>query len=266
MVRERLAETESLVPGRGAVGPAFWDSRAKKFAAAMAGTAEKDPLLSRVRRDATRRSTVLDVGCGPGRFALALAPRVKEVVAVDSSPAMVDIVSRRAKRDGLANLRCVAGAWEDVEVEPADLVICSYVLPLVKDPVLFLARLDAATRTRAFVYLGAVSSELVLDPFWRHFHGRPRRLGPTYLDAMAILAEMGIKATVEIVEIPVRARFKSVAAAARAYSDTLLLPDTPEVRRELRQLLAPWLVNGDGGLLRPPVRSLPAAIVSWPPR
>ncbi|MGH9156211.1 MAG: class I SAM-dependent methyltransferase [Acidimicrobiales bacterium] len=264
LVRNRLAEAESIQPGRGSIGPAFWDSRAKSFAKAVDGTAERDPFLRRVRREVDRRTTVLDVGCGPGRFALALAPRAAEVVAVDWSQAMIGLVAARARRAGLANVTCVAGRWEDVEVPPADISICSYVLPIADDPEVFLAKLDASTRRRSFVYLGAAPADLVLDPLWRHFHGTPRRPGPSYLDAVAVLADLGIKATVEIVEVPVRGRYKSVAHAARAYRDTLLVPDTADGRRELRRLLTDWLV-ADGDLLRPPVRSLPAAIMHWGP-
>ena len=195
-VKARLAEMEQLAPGRGAVGPAFWDTRAKRFATAMAGTAERDPLFARLRRATNRRSTVLDVGAGPGRFSLALAPRVAGVVAVDSSPAMIDIVARRARQLKLGNVQGVVGSWPDVQVAPASVSVCSYVLPLVADAKGFLRRLDACTVERAFLYLGAASLGFLTDPMWRHFHGRPRRLGPTYIDAVAVLAELGIEADV----------------------------------------------------------------------
>lgn len=247
------------------MGPEFWDARAKKFAAAVAGAAPDDPFVTRVLRDVHHETTVLDVGAGPGRFSLALAAHAAHVTAVDWSPAMLAIAATNARRLGLTNLTWVTGRWEDVDVEPADVTICSHVLPLADDAEAFLAKIDARTCRRAFLYLGVASADLLMDPLWRHFHGRPRRLGPTYLDAVDVLSDLGRKATVEIVEIPVRARFASVAAAARAYGDTLLLPDTPEIRLELRVLLTPWLVVGEGGKLRPPVRSLPAAIVSWSP-
>lgn len=264
LVKARLAEMQRLDPGRSEIGPAFWDTRAKRFAAAMAGTAEKDPLFARLRRSTDRRSTVLDVGAGPGRFTLAIAPRVARVVAVDSSPVMVDIVAKRARKMKLSNVEGVVGAWPDVDVEPASVSVCSYVLPLIADAKRFLRKVDACTTERAFVYTNAASLEFLTDPLWRHFHGKPRRLGPTYLDLVAVLAELDITADVEVVELPTRARHKDLNAAVKAYRDQLLLPDDASVRRELRSLLSSWLVE-DGGRLRPPVRSTPAAIVSWRP-
>lgn len=265
LVAARLAEMERLHPEGGAVGAQFWDARARRFAARTAGTAAGDPLLRRLRRVTRARSTVLDIGAGPGRFTLALAPRVAEAVAVDASPVMLSILRRNARRAGVTNVTTVAGRWEDLDVAPADVVLCSYVLPLIRDVAGFLAKLDAASRGHAFVYLSAMATDAVFDPFWRHFHGAPRRPGPTYLDAVAVLGELGITADVEVVELPVRTRFNSLAAAARDYRENLCLPDTPAIRRELRGLLGAWLVT-DGARLRPPLRTTPAAILHWQPR
>jgi len=226
--------------------------------------ATTDPLYGRLRRATGRRSTVLDVGAGPGRFALALAPHVAAVTAVDPSGAMLDICRRRARRGGLANVACVQGRWEEVDVEGADVAFSSYVLPLIANAPRFLAKLDAAAGERAFLYLGAFSLDAVLDPLWRHFHGRPRRPGPTYLDAVDVLKELGLRPEVEVVEVPSRTRFRTVAEAARDYREQLLVPDTPEARRELRELLASWLVPRDGAL-GPPLKTTPAAIISWRP-
>ncbi|MDQ3897141.1 MAG: class I SAM-dependent methyltransferase [Actinomycetota bacterium] len=263
LVRARLGEMERLQPGRGAVGAAFWDSRAKRFASRLSpGTATSDPFYRRLRRATGRRSTVLDVGAGPGRFTLALAPHVAAVTAVDPSGAMLDICRRQARRLGLDNVTCIHARWEDAEVAPADVAFSSYVLPLIADAARFLRKLDAAARQRAFLYLGAFSLDAVMDPLWRHFHGRPRKPGPTYLDAVDVLRELGLSPEVEVVEVPSRARFKNAAEAAKDYRDQLCLPDTPEVRKELRGLLADWLVPRDGAL-GPPLKSVPAAIVSW---
>ncbi|MDP8938224.1 MAG: class I SAM-dependent methyltransferase [Actinomycetota bacterium] len=265
LVRARLAEMERLEPGRGVTGAGYWDSRARRFAARMSlEAAATDPFLRRVRRTVGRRTTVLDVGAGPGRFALTLAPHVAEVTAVDPSTAMLTLLRRQARARGIANVRCVEGRWEEVEVPPADVALSSYVLPLVEDAPRFLAKLTAAARRRAFLYLGAFSADAVFDPLWRYFHGAPRKPGPTYLDAVAVLRELGLEPEVEVVEVASRTRFATVAEAAKEYRDYLVLPDTRPVRRELAGLLESWLVRRDGALC-PPLPVLPAAIVSWEP-
>jgi len=256
---------ERLQPGRGAPGAAFWDAQARRFASRMpVGTATTDPFFRRLRRSTGRRSTVLDVGAGPGRFTLALAPHVASVTAVDPSGAMLEICRRRARGLGLTNVVGVQGRWEDAAVPTADVAFSAHVLPLIADAARFLTKLDAAADQRALLYLGAFSLDAVLDPLWRHFHGRPRKPGPTYLDAVDVLRELGLAPEVEVVEVRSRARFASVAAAARDYREQLCVPDTPEARKELRDLLSAWLVRR-GDALGPPLRTTPAAIVSWCP-
>jgi SAM-dependent methyltransferase len=263
LVQARLAEMERLQPGRGALGAAFWDSRAKRFASRVTlSDATSDPFYRRVRRATSRRSTVLDVGAGPGRFALSLAPHVAAVTAVDPSGAVLEICRRQARALALANVSLVQGRWEDVDVAPADVAFSSYVLPLVADAPRFLSKLDASATRRAFLYLGAFSLDAVMDPLWRHFHGQPRKPGPTYLDAVDVLRELGLKPEVEVVEVSSRARFKTPAEAAKDYRDQLCLPDTPEVRKELRGLLTDWLVPRDGAF-GPPLKTVPAAVISW---
>ncbi len=264
-MRARRAEIERLAPDRASPADAgYWDRRAVRFAARLDDSVTGDPFLARLRRLTGSRTTVVDVGSGPGRFALALAPRVARVVAVDPSPVMLDLLRRQARRRRVTNVAVVAGRWDEVEVVPADVVFASYVLPVVDDAPAFVAKLDATARRHALLYLGAFTNDAIVDPLWRHFHGRPRRPGPSWLDAAAVLAEMGIDADVEIVEVPNHTRFTSLAEAVADYRDLLALPDNRETRAELRRLLGSWLVGPDHAL-RTPVATLPAAVVRWRP-
>ena len=253
------------MPGRPPPGGGgYWDQRAERLAERMTASPEGDPFLARLRRLTGSRTTVVDVGSGPGRFSLALAPDVAELVAVDPSPAMLAILRRRAERRRLTNVVTVEGRWEDVDVPPADVAFASYVLPIVDDAPRFLAKLDASARRHVLLYLGAFSMDGILDPLWRHFHGRPRRPGPTWLDAVDVLRELGIEPIVEVVEVRSHTRFSSLAEAVEDYRDLLALPDDDDVRRRLGELLRTWLV-ARGGVLRLPVASLPAAVLRWRP-
>lgn len=265
LVEGRLEEMERLRAGAGTLGGQFWDKRVRRFAKGPMASADGDPMLSRLRRAVGRRpgvATVLDVGSGPGRFALAIAPRAERVTAVDPSKRMLQLLRKRAKESGIANVRTVLGNWQDVSVLPADVVLCAHVLPLVADIVPFLQKLDAAARRRVLLYVGAFASDGLLDPFWRRFHGHPRRPGAGYVDLLAVLEETGIEPHVEVVEVAARSRYESLDDAVEHYQDTLVLPKTPETRAELARLLDPWLQRRAGGLYAP-FRTQPAAILSW---
>ena len=265
LVTARLGEMERLQPGRGALNAGFWDTRAKRFATRLpVSSVAGDPLYRRLRQATGRRSTVVDVGAGSGRFALALAPCVAAVTAVDASAGMLDVCRRQARKLGVGNVTTVHARWEDADVEPADVAFSSYVVTLVPDGARFLAKLDAAATRRAFLYLGAYTADAIMDPLWRHFHGTSRKPGPTYLDAVDVLRELGVKPEIEVVEVNTRGRFKSLADAAKDYRDQLCLPDTPEVRKELRGLLEHWLIRR-GDALAAPLKTVPAAVISWTP-
>lgn len=264
LVRAKFAEMERLSTDDGRIGPTFWDQRAERYAERVAGTATRDPFLRRARRHIGGQTVVLDVGAGTGRFTMALAPHAREVVAVDASDGMLAVLRREAAELGAANIRTVQARWEEAEELTGDVAICAYVLPLIEDVSAFLRKLDRSAHRRVLVYLGAASPDLLLDPFWRHFHGSPRAPGPTYLDAVDVLATLDITPDVRIVEVPTRSRFADLEAAVDDYRRTLCLPDSSEARGELRGLLEPWLVTRDGALAAP-VRTMPAAILSWTP-
>jgi SAM-dependent methyltransferase len=59
--------------------------------------------------DAT--STVVDLGAGTGRFALAAARRFGHVTAVDISPAMLEFLRQRAAAAAVTNLACMQAGF-----------------------------------------------------------------------------------------------------------------------------------------------------------
>ena len=78
---------------------------------------------------------VVDLGAGTGTFAVAAAPSVGNVVAVDISPVMVDVLQRRVRESGADNVTIVeAGllSYSHVGRAPA-VVYCRNVLHHLPD-------------------------------------------------------------------------------------------------------------------------------------
>jgi len=73
----------------------------------------------RSRAGITGKGRLLDLGCGPGRVALALAPSFREVWAVDPEQEMIDVGREKAGECGATNLRWIVGRAEDVQA-PSD--------------------------------------------------------------------------------------------------------------------------------------------------
>lgn len=83
--------------------------------------------------------TVLDVGCGSGRYALGLAELgVRRVVGVDFSPKMIDLALENTKHIQTANmgLEFVCCDFMEFEArEPFDVVIAMGFFDYIKEPV-----------------------------------------------------------------------------------------------------------------------------------
>lgn len=58
---------------------------------------------------------LLDLGCGPGTLTVLLAPRFREVVAVDADADMVRVASAEALRRGLGNITWRTSNAEDLD-------------------------------------------------------------------------------------------------------------------------------------------------------
>ncbi len=74
------------------------------------------------------QARVLDLGCGGGHVAYAVAPEVAEVVAYDLSAEMLAVVAAAARERGLANLRTVEGPAERLPFpdDSFDIVLSRY--------------------------------------------------------------------------------------------------------------------------------------------
>lgn len=144
---------------------------------------------------------VLDVGCGGGDAAFALAGRATGLVGVDRQQDMLDVFAAIARERGVP-ARAVLGAWPEAAVEagPADVVVSHHVLHNVVDLPPFLRALTGAARRGVVVEMLAQHPMAWLDPLWERFHGLARPAPATTDDAVAVLRELGVDPDVTLWE------------------------------------------------------------------
>ncbi|MCC7366083.1 MAG: methyltransferase domain-containing protein [Dehalococcoidia bacterium] len=106
-------------------GPDFYAPAAQSFKADPHRTDE--PLLDALRVLVQPGETWLDIGAGAGRYALALAVRAKELIAVDPSPGMLQALREQMADYGIANIRVVNALWPPEEPLGADVAMFSHV-------------------------------------------------------------------------------------------------------------------------------------------
>jgi len=60
---------------------------------------------------------ILDVGCGPGNYAIPLAREAEYVWALEPASRMLEILTKRASDQGISNITCINRPWEDIDID-----------------------------------------------------------------------------------------------------------------------------------------------------
>ncbi|AVF04028.1 MULTISPECIES: class I SAM-dependent methyltransferase [Devosia] len=122
---------------------AFWDRLADKYAAQP--IADEDAYrtkLARTQAHLTPEMEIFEFGCGTGGTAIAHAPHVRSVRAIDFSTRMLDMARQRAAEAGVDNVTFEQGDITSIAVEPGryDMVLDLSILHLLKDRQAVIAR------------------------------------------------------------------------------------------------------------------------------
>lgn len=247
----------------------YWGTRAASMGASFRVEPGKIfPPLEQILPFVDAEMTVLDVGAGWGRYAIQLARVARRVVAVEPSAGLAAILRENAATAGVGEDRLVLveGGWEEVAVEPADLVLCANVLSPLADVAPFLAKLDRHARRRCYIVLRATAMDSPLVDLWREIHGVAYPRETTHADAYDVLAELGIAANVAISPSPYATwRFDTPESCARLVRDRLWLgPVGQDMRADA--LVEGWLRetlvrDGDGWAIPAPAPQL--ALIWW---
>ena len=156
---------------------------------------EPSPSHERAREAVPLGGTVLDVGCGGGIAAFALAPPAAHVIGVDHQPEMLTMFQANATKRGIS-CQTIEGFWPAVaDATPsADVVTAHHVVYNVGDIVPFLRALDNHARVRVVLEMPDHHPLASMSEAWRHFWQLERPEGPTPSDLVDVLEELGIHA------------------------------------------------------------------------
>lgn len=150
----------------------IWDRAASEWAGRPLPDA-RDASLRLLLELSAPGDRCLDIGCGDGRYALALAKAGRACLGVDLSPEMISLAQRRALEDGGRNVTFQCGSWLETRLEPGgfDLVFAR-MTPAVAGYDAFRRMMDCSRRwcvlekhtQRSDAVLDAVLSEAGIPP------------------------------------------------------------------------------------------------------
>ncbi len=165
--------------------PKIWDNMASGY-----NKSETD-LSERKRREADlvrllldrgilfKGANVLDLGCGPGNFAKAFADCGAEVVALDVSPKMIDVLKRDLSTKQQERVRPMIADWQTVDLHREgflkrfDLVFAR-MTPACNSLPQFEKILAASCGWCYYAAWAGKRIDTPLDEVWRHATGEPR--------------------------------------------------------------------------------------------
>jgi ubiquinone/menaquinone biosynthesis C-methylase UbiE len=235
-------------------GGGFWEDRkfVKKFAGSRQEKGSSEIADKIAAMDIRPGDRVLDIGAGPGSFAVPLAASGCEVTAVEPSARMRQVLEEYAEREGVDGIRLIASRWEDVETDildgPYDVVIASF--SLVMDDIVDAARkMDAVGRRNVYLFwfLTPLSWVKVLADLWPQVHGCEYVPGPTADILWNALIQSGIYANIVVKKAVTRQAYRDMDEAAEAFMFRLRT-DEEEHANLVRDYAERMLLKSERGL------------------
>jgi SAM-dependent methyltransferase len=142
----------------------------------------------------------LDVGAGGGRYALPLALRVREVVAIDPSPSMLGALTEDAAAHGIANIRVINARWPMERPPTGDVALMAHVGYDIEQLGPFLDQLEAQAARLCVAVLGESAMQTTAALFWEQIHGEQRVRLPALPEFLQLLLARGCLPEVILVD------------------------------------------------------------------
>lgn len=247
-----------------------WNRRAKGFARHAKdkkGQQRRQKVLEFLEQEGALQKgfKVLDIGAGPGNFAIPMAHIVDQVTAIEPASEMVKILQERAAEHQLDNIKIIKRTWQDIDLSKEgfvgqfDLVFAS-MTPGIQDGETLKKMINAS---RGYCYLSCFSGRRwgkAYRELWQLFFNEDPGVSPVDIFyPFGVLYSMGYRPNLRFInhrwvhEQPVEEAAESIISFFKNYMDI-----TADVRKTIEDYIAK---HSDKGIFRQETNSCSGMMV-----
>jgi len=187
---KRWEETLTGTPYRvhkGYATPRYWDNASKDYDShdSERSRAQIQSFVDISRNNGVifEGAKVLDIGCGTGRLAFALAKEGADVTAIDFSDGMLDTMKNKTPEKLESRIHPIKADWEAVDLsecgwEKAFDLVVAHMTPAVRRPSSFLKMIDASKGACILKGWAGRRRNSLLEGLWRHLNGEDMKDRP----------------------------------------------------------------------------------------
>ncbi len=234
-------------------------------------TRADDPILKALLALVRSGERWLDVGAGAGRFALPIArtldPSGGSVIALDSSPSMLEGLREIAQDYAIENIRTLETRWPpaDPGAFESDVALIAHVGYDVEAIGVFLDALEETARRLCVAVLTDRPPASAADPFWPVIHGEPRSALPALPEFVELLRARGSRPAVNTIAGEPR-RFESREALEGFVRRQLWIDPAGAKGGRLRAAVDDLTVDDGAGWTIRDRLPTDTGVVTWSPR
>jgi SAM-dependent methyltransferase len=213
--------------------------------------------------------TWLDIGAGAGRYALPLALRVGEVIALDPSAGMLQALRDGMERHRIHNVRPIHARWPmDAEAEAprADVALIAHLGHDVEAIGDFLDAMEATAGRLCVAVMTERAPSASVGPFWPVVHGEPHVELPALGEFLAILDARGRHPSVTFERRKPRAFASRAVLVAWLRNQLFVAAGSAADGRLEAEIGRRMLAAGDGSVRLVPENDSRVGIALWAPR
>lgn len=229
-----------------------------------------DPTLDSLLEIARPGESWLDIGAGAGRYALPLAIRVREVIALDPSEGMLGALRAGMEQHGIRNVRPIHARWPmERGSGPAprcDVALIAHLGYDVEGIGIFLDAMEAAARRLCVAVLSDRAPSAPAGSFWPAVHGEQRVELPALAEFLAILRARGCDAAVKREGRRQRGFTSHDSLLAWLRNQLFVVAGSPADGRLQAELGRRTVAADDGSVRLVPGIASGVGVISWVPR